>query len=463
MTTPEPAPPPDLEQLAREVRSHIENAEVEPLLDLIAPLHPADIAETMERLDRFEQNYLFDALEPETGSQVLLELEDATREDVLEDMDVQRLPPMVDEMESDDAADIVGELDDEVRERVLQQVPEEQRAEVEKLLTYPEDSAGGIMALEVPWVRKTHTVARAIEMVRAHHRDMEEISEIFVVDRDRRLVGSILPVELLLADPEATVSDIMDTEVVAVRPEEDQQEVAAIASKYDLLNVPVTDAENRLLGVITYDDIFDVIEEEEHEDISYIAGTGEDEPAERSVLKAVRERGPWLTLGLGGSIGSAMVMAAFEGSLKAHLAVAFFVPAVMATAGSVAIQASSLVVRGLATGSFALQGVPIVLWREFRTALLLGAGLGVLLGLFAFAWMGNGTLAVCLLSALGLVVINAALSGTVIPLALKRVGIDPAVAMGPFITTLNDVVSIAIYLLVVLLFLSGQTAAVPLQ
>ncbi|MBN2489498.1 MAG: magnesium transporter [Planctomycetes bacterium] len=463
MTTPEPSLPRDLDQIAREVKAHIENAEVEPLLQLIAPLHPADIAETMERLDRFEQNFLFDALEPEVGSQVLLELEDATREDVLEGLDEQRLGPMVDEMDSDDAADIVGELDEEVRERVLQQVPEEHRVEVETLLTYPEDSAGGIMALEVPWVRKTHTVARAIEMIREHHRDMEEISEIFVVDRERRLVGSILPVELLLADPDALVADIMDTEAVSVRPETDQQEAAAVASKYDLLNVPVTDDRNRLLGVITYDDIFDVIEEEEHEDISYIAGTGEDEPAERSVMKAVRERGPWLMLGLGGSIGSAMVMAAFEGSLKQHLAVAFFVPAVMATAGSVAIQASSLVVRGLATGSFALQGVPIVLWRELRTSVLLGVGLGILLGLFAFVWMGNGALALCLLSALGLVVINAALSGTMIPLALKRVGIDPAVAMGPFITTLNDVMGIAIYLLVVLLFLSGQAPAAALQ
>jgi magnesium transporter len=453
----------DLEQVAQQVSGHIENEEVQALLELIAPLHPADIADVMERLDRFEQNFLFDALAPEDGSQVLLELEDATREDVLEDIDEQRLAPMVDEMESDDAADIVGELDDAVRERVLRQVPAESRQEVEQLLTYPEDSSGGIMALEVPWIRQSHTVARAIETVRTHHREIEDINEIFVVDRHHRLVGTILPVDLLLTDPKATVSDIMRSEVVSVNPETDQEEAAAIASKYDLINVPVTDHDQKLLGVITYDDIFDVIEEEEVEDISYMAGTGEDEPAERSAMKAVRERGPWLLLGLAGSIAAAQIMRGFEQNLQANVMLAFFVPAITATGGSVAIQASSLVVRGLGGGSFAFQGVPLVLWRELRVSCLLGLGMGFLLGLYALVAFGDRRFGVSILMALGLVVVNAAITGTLIPIVLKRVGIDPAVAMGPFITTLNDVMAITIYFIVVVSLLSGHDPSAALQ
>jgi len=454
---------PDLDQLARQVADHIENAEVQALLDLVAPLHPADIADIMERLNRFEQNFVFDALAPEEGSQVLLELEDATREDVLADIDEKRLAPMVDEMESDDAADIVGELDDEVRERVLRQVPEESRQEVEQLLTYPEDSAGGIMALEIPWIRQNHTVAKAIEMIRTHHREIEDINEVFVVDRDQRLVGEILPVGLLLADPEAKVSDIMKTEVVSVPPEMDQEEAAGIASKYDLINVPVTDDNQRLLGVITYDDIFDVIEEEDQEDISYMAGTGEDEPAERSAMKAVRERGPWLLLGLLGSMAAGQVMKGFEQSLQANVMLVIFLPAVMATGGSVAIQASSLVVRGLGGGSFAFQGVPLVLWRELRVSALLGLGLGLLLGSFALVSFGDSRFGLCILAALGLVVVNAAITGTLIPLVLKRIGIDPAVAMGPFITALNDVMAVTIYFLVVVTMLSGHVPSAAVR
>ncbi len=441
--------PPDPDHIAGQVQSYIETAEVQSLLKLIEPLHPADIAEVMERLDRFEQNFLFDALDPEVGSQVLIELEDATREDVLEDIDEHRIPPMVDELESDDAADLVGELDEDVRERVLRQVPESSRAEVEKLLTYPEDTAGGIMALEVPWVDGSHTVGKAVEMVRRHHRDMEDIHEIFVVDDHHNLVGDISPLALLLNEPETPISEVMDGDTISVLPETDQEEAAALATKYDLIALPVVDRNKKLLGVISYDDIFDVIEEEEQEDISYFAGTGEDEPAERSVLKAVRARGPWLLLGLIGCIGSAVILYMFEGTIQKKVSLAFFLPAIMAMAGSVAIQASSLVVRGLAAGSFALHGVPMVLWRELRISVLLGVTLGLILGLFHFIFEGQIRYSVCILTALALVVVTAAISGTLIPLILRRMGIDPAVAMGPFITTMNDVMGITIYFLVI--------------
>jgi len=449
MTAVERTSQPDPEPIAKLLKGYIEGAEVQPILDLIEPMHPADIAEVMERLNRFEQNFLFDTLDAEIGSQVLVELEDATREDVLEDIDEKRIPPLVDELESDDAADLVGELDEDVRERVLRQVPRTSRVEVEQLLTYAEDTAGGIMALEIPWVKHSHSVEKAIDAVRQHHRDMEEIHEIFVVDEDHTLVGDISPLKLLLSNPETPIAEIMDTDTISVHPEADQEEAAVLAAKYDLIALPVVNQQNKLLGVITYDDIFDVIEEEEQEDISYMAGTGEDEPAERSALKAVRERGPWLLLGLAGGVGSAFVLSLFEGTLRENLALAFFLPAIMAMAGSVAIQASSLVVRGLATGSFAFHGIPRVLLRELRVSLLLGIGLGLILSLFMFLFEHNTHLSLCIMASLVLVVVNAAISGTLIPLVLKRFGIDPAVAMGPFITTLNDIMGIAIYLLVV--------------
>lgn len=446
----------DPDKLAREVSALIEQASVDGLVSLIDPLHAADLAAVMERLDRFEQNFLFDALDPEVASQVLVELEHATREDVLEDIAEERIAPIVDELESDDAADVIGELDEETRARVLKQVPAASRTEVEQLLTYDDDSAGGIMALEVAWVRLTHSVAKAIEMVRLHYREIEEFHEIFVVDQNHRLAGKVTPTRLLLADQHQTVEEIMDPDVVTVHPDEDQEVVATLARKYDLVSLAVVDGERRLLGLITHDDIFDVIDEEEQENISYMAGTGEDAPAERSALRAVQERGPWLLVGLGGGVASALIMKNFEASLTMELA--FFLPAIMAMAGSVAIQASSLVVRGIATGTFALHGLANVVWREFRVSVLFGIGLGLILGSVAYLIERDVYLSLCAFVALGVVIVNAALLGTLIPLSLSRLGHDPAVATGPFITTLNDALGILVYLVVISLLYSSSGA-----
>lgn len=443
----------DVDAVVEHLRTLIDENAFTELLAELANVRPADIAAVMERLDRVEQTLVLDALEPEIGSEVVLELEESTRKNVLEEMSDSRIAQMADELESDDAADLVGELDDDTRARVLEQVPQESRDEVERLLTYDDDSAGGIMKLEAAWVRQSHSVAKAVEMVREHYREMDEIHEIFVVDRDHVLRGVVTPTELLLANPEQTVADIMDSDnPVTIHPEEDQAEAARLARRYDRLSLPVVDERGRLLGIITHDDIFDVIEEEEQEDISYMAGTGLDAPAERSVLKAVFERGPWLLVGLVGGILGALVMSGFEEQISIEHAL--FLPAIMAMAGSVAIQASSLVVRGLATDSFALQGLGKTLFREFRVSILFGLGLGALLGICALGLSaGNRELSACVSVALVIVVINAALLGTLIPVLLHRLGKDPAVATGPFITTLNDVLGILTYLLVLTILL----------
>ncbi|KPL07130.1 hypothetical protein AMJ86_05725 [bacterium SM23_57] len=434
------------DEIVEQVRQWIRDTNVDALKPFLGQLHPADVATLMSRMVRLNQNIIFDLLDPDISGDVLMELEEPHREDVVESLDAETLSQIVDQLPSDEAADLVAELDDDVARQVLESTPEESRREVEDLLRYDEDTAGGLMALEVARIHENQTVYQAQEELRAIHKEVEDIHTLFVVDDQNHLKGIINPIELILATPDTPVSQIMETDIVTVPPEMDQEEAATVAMKYDLVSMPVVDGNGVLLGRITIDDIIDVVEEEAHEDISFMAGTGDEEIAERSALKVTRERIPWLLIGLLGGLVAAYVMSHFEGSLDRVIQLAFFVPVVMGMAGNIAIQCSSIIVRGLATGDLVTATVLRQLWKEFRVALTNGIVLGAVILIAVAIWFSNWELGMVIGGTMLSVVIVATATGTLIPLILKRIGIDPAVAMGPFITTLNDIIGISIYL-----------------
>ncbi len=408
---------------------------------------PADIAEAAAALEEEDVVGLLKALPEELAADVLTLLDDDVREHVLEKLTPLEIAEAVEEMASDDAADVLAELEDEKADEVVDLLTEEDRREVTQLLAYPEDTAGGIMQLEVVWVREDRTAARAIEKIRLAYGDFEEdFHEVFVVTKERKLAGKIPVARLILAAPDTPVAAIMATDVHAVQAEMDQEEVAQVFEKYDVLTVPVVDREGVLLGRITVDDIVDVIHEEAEEDYSRLAGTHEEEFREESVLRKAAIRFPWLVTGLGGGILSALVLSRFEDNLQSLITLAFFVPVITAMGGNVAIQSSAVMVRGLATGEVKARDAFSRLVREVGVSILTGFALASLIFTVAYVGWGDMRLGVVVGGAMLAVVLVATSVGALVPLTLDRLHVDPALATGPFVTTSNDIVGILIYL-----------------
>lgn len=422
------------------------------LRNILLSLHPSDIAEVAGRLSEDARVYLFNLMEPELASEVILELDEVNREHLVERLEHRRLSELVDEMDSDDAADFVSELDDAIQREVLDRVELEDVREVEELLKHREDSAGGIMALEIVAVQENSTVDRAIEEIRKKAEEVEDLYNVYVVDEAGRLTGMVTVRDLILAPGTTRIADIMERDILAVPVTMDQEEVANFARKYDLVSIPVVDEHKRLLGRITIDDIIDVMEEEATEDIHKMAGlVDEEEVRERAIFRIVRARIPWLVWGLFGGLISATVMVRFETSLKEQIVLAYFVPVIMAMAGNIGIQSSALVVRGLATGEITAQDYLARCLKEVGISVMNGLILASILFLVvAVGWHNQDSqpyrLALLISLALIAVIIIAGILGSTIPLILKKLNIDPALATGPFITTSNDITGLFIYL-----------------
>lgn len=429
----------DIEELVR--------ANARPaLLNILLDLHSADIASIINELPREEGRYLFEMLPPEEASEVLLDLHENVREDFLEELTAKRLSEIVEELDSDDAVDIVAELDEDVAEQVLETLEPEDSAELRALLSYDEETAGGLMATEFPTVLITGTVEDAIDAVRETAEETPDIYEVYVVDDDGIMRGVVDLKNLLLVKPRTPVTDIYDSDVISVRTDVDQEDVANVMRKYDLLTLPVVDAENHPVGIITFDDIADVIHEEAQEDIQRMSGIMEDTDTSSSILAIFRGRLPWLMVGFAGELLAAMVLSSFEAQISKVIAAAFFIPIIMAMGGNAGIQASSIVVRGLATGELALSKTFRRLGREFFAALLNGSILSSLLFVVVYLWIGDASFGITVALSLLVVITNATLVGATVPLILDRMNIDPALATGPFITTSNDALGLFIYL-----------------
>ena len=440
-------------RLIDEVKNLIEQRKLDTLKKLIAEMRPADVADLIEHLAADERIAIFQLLEPEGAGDVLIEIEPPVQERILKDLDSKAISDIVTELDSDDAADLVGDLPADRAKEVIDAVDDHVSEELEKLLPFPDDTAGGLMALEFVAVKADVTVGDAIKTVREEGREVEYLYYIWVTDDFQRLVGVISLKDLVLEPEDRKVSDIMNPDVISVGVDTDQEEVANIVRRYDLVSIPVVDDYSRLVGRITHDDIIDVIEEEIDEDMSLMAGVIDQEVTEESSIKISRARLPWLIAALFGGVFAAVVINQFEASLQAMISLSFFFPVVMAMGGNTGTQAATLVVRGLATGDIGLVNIGKRLWMELRVALINGIICGGILGLIVGFWVGDYRLGIIVYTALFIIIILSGIIGAAVPLALKRLNVDPALAAGPFVTTSNDILSLLIYLGLTTLFL----------
>jgi len=440
-------------RLVDEVKALVQEEKLDALKKLIAEMRPADVADLIEHLAADERFAIFQLLEPEGAGDVLVEIEPPVQELILRDLDNQAISDIVAELDSDDAADLVGDLPADRAKEVIEAVDDHVSEELEKLLPFPDDTAGGLMALEFVAVKADATVGDAIKTIREEGKEVENLYYIWVIDDFQKLVGLISLKDLVLESEDRKISDIMNPDVISVEVNTDQEVVAHLVRRYDLVNIPVVDDHYRLVGRITHDDIIDVIEEENDEDMSLMAGVIDQEITEESTLKISRARLPWLIAALFGGVFAAVVIDQFEASIKAMISLSFFFPVVMAMGGNTGTQASSVVVRGLATGDIGLVNIGKRLLMELRVALINGLICGGILGLIVGFWVGDYRLGLIVNMALFFIIIISGVIGTAVPLTLKRFNVDPALAAGPFVTTSNDILSLLIYLGLTTLFL----------
>ena len=438
-------------QFSKLVKKLINTQRPQVLKSLLETLNPVEISNILLQLKLRHQLAVLEMLDRETASEVLTNLQDSSSvlESIVEEMSPEQLSGFIGEMPGDDAADFVSMMEEDQADAILETLPPKERDTLTQLLQYDEESAGGLMTPFVVSILKDQTVGQAIREIQAYVKKQPQFQlfyTAYVVDEYRHLIGTVSVTELLLADKRTLIQNLMNPEVVAVDQDLDQEEVLRLAKEYDLVVVPVIDKHLRLIGRVTIDDLVDVMEEEYHEDIGHFAGTGDEEVSETSIIKTSRDRLPWLLIGLIGGFISALVMSTYENSLINLPEVAFFIPLVAALGGSIGIQSSSIVVRGLATGAIQTSDLIVRLSKELRVGFLNGFICSMVL--VGMTWYLSQNLSMALTSgiALLLVVCFAAFVGSTIPILMKRMNIDPALATGPFITTSNDIIGIAIYL-----------------
>lgn len=444
----------DRQEILEDVSYLIEAKQAPKLRAIMLTAHPADIAELLVHLEGEQRRYLFDTLDLRTAAAVILEVDESTRQELIQYCDEDRLSGIVEEMKSDDATDFIRALAPELAAKILKQIEPQESADVRQLLAHEEDTAGGIMALELVAVAQERTVEEAIFEIRKKADEIETINHVYIVDAKGRLVGIVPLKKLILAEAYTPLREIMNRDVISVQVGTDQEEVANLARKYDLSSVPVVDSEGRLAGRITYDDIVDVMQEEAAEDLARVAGVDEaEEPREASIFRICRLRLPWLVVGLLGEILAAFVLTNFSSALDKVISLVFFIPIITAMGGNAGIQASAIVVRGLATGEIDFSDTLRQLSKEFRIAILNGLLCGLIIFLVVAIGWKNPNIGLLIATSLMIVIMSASLVGGTVPLALKRFNVDPAIAIGPFITISNDILGLLIYMWIAMLFL----------
>jgi len=441
-------------ELTREFLSNLKEliaqTDGKSVANLVSHLHPADIADILDELTIEDANFLYMDLEGETRADVLIEMDDDKRERFLNALSGEEIAKQfIEEMDSDDAADVIGELPEEKQEEVLQHIEDvEQAGEIVDLLAYDEDSAGGLMAKELIKVNENWNIPTCLRQMRKQAADVDEVYFIYVVDDDDILKGILSLKKLLLAKNDAKIQDLFKADIIFVHTDTKDEEVANIMEKYDLVALPVVDSIGRLMGRITIDDVVDVIREEAGKDYQMASGIVEDVEPSDNVVLLTRARIPWLFIGLVGGIMAALLLSRYETELGLYPEMVFFIPLITAMAGNVGVQSSAIIVQGLAANTIGLESTGRKLLKELSVALINGTILSTIM--LGYNLISKESLAltttVCL--ALFSVIMFASIFGTFIPLALNRFKVDPALATGPFITTMNDIVGLAIYMIV---------------
>ena len=401
-------------------------------------LDPADLADVLASLDEKERVVAVRALPRRLSGQVLMEMSDEEQaEDTLAALDSQQAAEIVEELEDDDAADILGRLAPEEQERILSKV--EDREEVDELLRYDTESAGGLMTSRLVTVLESDSAAQALAEIRQQSEEVEDFYQIFVVDRDHHLLG-VLPLKaLVVSPPERPVREIMEPADISVRPEEDQEEVARLMARYNLPSVPVIDAQGRLLGRVTFDDVIDVVEAETTEDLLQFGGVSADENLAAGWGEAVRSRLPWLFVNLATAFLAGAVVYVFQGTISRTVALAVWMPIIAGMGGNAGTQALAVTVRRLALGLIPLGQFARVVGKEAVVGVINGFANGVVVALVALALGEGAKLGLVVFLAMTGNLFVAGFAGAFIPIVLDRFKIDPAIASSIFVTTFTDV------------------------
>lgn len=429
------------------LREGIELLDNDFIIQSLEGVNVADIAAILDELNMDEAIYVLRLLEHSTAADILIELDEDSLIKVIREMDPIELAALIDEMDSDDAADILILMPTKEREDVISHLKvKEKSANILDLLRYDEYSAGGLMAKEFIKANKNWNVIQTIEEIRRQAENVEKIYSIYVVDNRQHLLGRVSLKKIILASSETKISDIYEADLISVPTHMDGEEVAEIMRKYDLESLPVVNAKNRLVGRITVDDILDLIREQSEEDMQAMTGISADVEESDSVFKISKARLPWLLIGVVGGLMGAKIIGLFEDGLSKYIALASFIPLVAATGGNVGIQSSSLVVQTLASKSV-FNDSP---WQRFIKGLMIALLNGLVLGTFVFCVVvfiyGFGSIfGLTIGLAMFCVVLLSSFMGTVTPLVLDKFGINPAIASGPFITTANDLLGLAVY------------------
>lgn len=433
-------------EFLEDLRLKIAEQDVNWIKEHILELHFADVAEILDKLSNEEAKYIYFQLDEEVQADVLMELEEDVRDRFLASLSSKEIADQLENLDSDDAADILGELSDDKIQEVISQMEDDEAAEdIVDLLNYDEDTAGGLMQKEFLKARIDWPVNRCLVELRRQAEDVEHVYTIYVVDELNKLVGFLSLKRLLFASPKTKIIDLyQDKNVISVKTSDSSEEVAKVIEKYDLLAVPVVDFQNKLVGRITIDDVVDVIKEEADKDFQLATGISEKVESNASIWRISRSRLPWLLIGMLGGILGAQVISGFEAGITEVPALAFFIPLITAMGGNVGVQSSAIVVQSLARGNNLFDTIGSKLIKEGLVAILNGILLSGII--FGIAYMfDNSTLGFVVSISLFTVIIFAAIFGTLIPLMLDKYNIDPALATGPFITTLNDVLGLFIY------------------
>ena len=427
------------------------------IIDLFSSLHPADIADLIDNLEEQEKIHLFSLLDVEKASEVIPELSDASREQILEDISDKKLTEIIDEMDSDDAADVIAELSEDQARTVLDGIEPDESRGLKNLLKYEEDTAGGIMQSELVSVHSNATINNALSAVVQASDEIENVYNVFVVNRDEKFVGAIPLQKLITSKRNSPVIEAIDKAIPSVNVDVDQEEVARMFEKYDLVDLPVVDSNNKLLGRITVDDIVDVMEEETSEDIYRIAGLDEDDNIFNDPGESIKKRLPWLYLNLLTALASALVIGFFENTIQMVIALAVFMPVVAAIGGNAGSQTLTLIVRGMALGEVTFENSKKALYNQIVVGIFNGVAVGVVIGVIAYLWKGMPVLGLVLGLAMIINVFAGTLIGTLIPLSLKWLKADPALGSHIFVTAFTDAFGFFAFLGLATIFLKLLT------
>ncbi len=406
---------------------------------MVNRMHPADVARTLSHLEKRDKLTVFELIrDVKVKAEVISELETQDMVDILNELSPPDIVQILQELPFDEVADIIGELPEEKARDILVLMKKEDSEEVEDLLRYGEDTAGGIMTTEFFTLLEDTTVAEAIRKLQ-EEREIDMVFYIYVIDKDGKLVGVVSLRQLLLVPPETSLKQIMTTDVISVRTDTDQETVARQVARYNFLAVPVVDEEDKLVGVITVDDVVDVIRDEATEDIYRMAGLNIEERLLDSPLLSVRRRLPWLLINLATAVLAASVVGLFQGTIQKVVMLAVFMPIVAGMGGNAATQTLAVIVRGIALGELTFTNTKKVLLKEVTTGIINGAANGAVAAVIAYLWHGSPMIGLILFLAMVINLFIAGFGGTIIPLVLRWLKFDPALASSIFITTLTDV------------------------